>query len=94
MPRYFNILALFDDFTTDISLVYDEGRLRIVKGKYNYIGNPSRIVRYRFSKELIEELLSSKWREKPIEEIKPLINEFQQPYEKFYFSKHPKKNDG
>jgi len=58
------------------------------------VGNPSRIVRYRFSKELIEELLSSKWWEKPIEEIKPLINEFQQPYEKFYFSKHPKKNDG
>lgn len=58
------------------------------------VGNPSRIVRYRFSKELIEELLASKWWEKSIEEIKPMISEFQQPYEKFYFSKHPKKNDG
>ena len=58
------------------------------------VGNPARIVRYRFSKEVIEELLASKWWEKSIEKIKPMVSEFQQPYEKFYFSKHPKKNDG
>lgn len=38
MSRYFNTLSLSNDFTADISLVYDEGRLRIVKGKYNSYG--------------------------------------------------------
>ena len=46
------------------------------------VGNPARVVRYRFSKELIEELLASRWWEKDIDELEPDIEEFQQPYEK------------
>ena len=46
------------------------------------VGNPARVVRYRFSKEIIDELLASKWWEKDINELKPHIDEFQQPYEK------------
>jgi len=42
------------------------------------VGNPARIVRFRFSKEVIQELLDSKWWEKSIEELKPHIREFQQ----------------
>lgn len=45
------------------------------------VGNPARVVRYRFSKGVIEELLASKWWEKSIEEILPHIDEFQRPYE-------------
>lgn len=41
------------------------------------IGNPSRIVRYRFPNEIIEELLASRWWEKSIEELKPHLREFQ-----------------
>ena len=44
------------------------------------VGNPARIVRYRFSKEVIDELLASKWWEKSIEEIRPTIHEYQKPY--------------
>jgi hypothetical protein len=51
------------------------------------VGNPARVVRYRFSKEVIESLLESKWWEKDIEEILPDIKEYQQPYEKLYFNK-------
>jgi virginiamycin A acetyltransferase len=40
------------------------------------VGNPSRVVRFRFSKEIIEELIASRWWEKSIEEIKPGIGEF------------------
>jgi virginiamycin A acetyltransferase len=46
------------------------------------IGNPGRVVRYRFSKETIDELLASRWWEKDIEHLKENIEEFQQPYEK------------
>lgn len=42
-------------------------------------GHPGRVVRYRFSKEKIAELLEEKWWEKPLEELD--INEFQQPIE-------------
>jgi acetyltransferase-like isoleucine patch superfamily enzyme len=42
------------------------------------VGNPARIVRFRFSKEVIQELLDSKWWEKSIEELKPHIRDFQQ----------------
>jgi tetrahydrodipicolinate N-succinyltransferase len=45
------------------------------------IGNPGRVVRYRFSKEIIEKLLASRWWEKDVEQIDN-IEEFQQPYEK------------
>ena len=51
------------------------------------VGNPARIVRYRFSKEVIEKLLEEKWWEKDIDEILPDLNEYQQPYEKLYFDK-------
>ena len=50
------------------------------------VGNPARIVRYRFSKETIEKLLASKWWEKDIDELKPHLKEFQQPYEQLYHS--------
>jgi acetyltransferase-like isoleucine patch superfamily enzyme len=42
------------------------------------VGNPARIVRYRFAKDVIDELLKSKWWEKSIEELKSHILEFQQ----------------
>jgi acetyltransferase-like isoleucine patch superfamily enzyme len=45
------------------------------------VGNPARIVRYRFSKEAIEELLESKWWEKSKEELKPDLEEYCKPYE-------------
>lgn len=48
------------------------------------VGHPARLVQYRFPKEIIEELLSSKWWEYPIEEIhSSKMNEFTQPYEKY-----------
>lgn len=46
------------------------------------VGSPARVVRYRFSREVIDELIESRWWEKSIEEIKPNIGEYQQPYEK------------
>ena len=54
------------------------------------VGNPARVVRYRFPKEIIDELLASRWWEKSIEEIKPHIKELQQPYEKLYFDRKAK----
>jgi acetyltransferase-like isoleucine patch superfamily enzyme len=45
------------------------------------VGHPSRIVRYRFSKPLINELLKSKWWEKSIDELLPDIESFQKPLE-------------
>lgn len=51
------------------------------------VGHPARIVRYRFPKEVIDELLASKWWEKDIEDIKPDIKEYQQPYEVLYHSR-------
>ncbi len=56
------------------------------------VGNPARVVRYRFSKEVIEELLASKWWEKDIDELKPYLSEFQQPYEEFLRTQ--RKNEG
>ena len=57
------------------------------------VGNPARVVRYRFPKEIIEALITSKWWEQDIKQIKPFIEEFQQPYEKLYFSKGRKKEE-
>ena len=51
------------------------------------VGNPARVVRYRFSQAVIDELLASKWWEKDIDELKPHLKEFQQHYEEFYLSK-------
>lgn len=45
------------------------------------VGNPARVVRYRFSKEKIEELLESKWWEKSLEELAPAFAEFTRPFE-------------
>lgn len=45
------------------------------------VGNPARVVRFRFSEQLIKELLASKWWNKSINEIRPFINEFQKPFE-------------
>lgn len=42
------------------------------------VGNPARVVRYRFEKDVIAELLKSKWWEKSMEELKPHMLEFQQ----------------
>jgi acetyltransferase-like isoleucine patch superfamily enzyme len=51
------------------------------------VGNPARVVRYRFSKEVIEELLLSRWWEKSLEELKPSLSSFQRPYEKEILNK-------
>ena len=42
------------------------------------VGNPARVVRFRFPKEVIEELMASRWWDKPIEELE--LSEFCQPY--------------
>lgn len=44
------------------------------------VGNPARIVRYRFPNKVIEELLESRWWEKDIEELKSCLHEFNSPY--------------
>lgn len=45
------------------------------------VGYPARVVRYRFSKEMIEELLASRWWEKPLAELLLKIEDFQRPLE-------------
>ena len=35
------------------------------------VGNPGRVVRFRFSKETIDTLLNSKWWNKPLDELDP-----------------------
>lgn len=45
------------------------------------VGHPCRIVRYRFSRSTLQELLDSKWWEKSIEELKPELDSFQHPLE-------------
>ncbi len=44
------------------------------------VGNPARVVRYRFSQEVIDRLLEEKWWEKDIDELKDKPEYFQ-PYE-------------
>jgi virginiamycin A acetyltransferase len=41
-------------------------------------GNPAQIIRYRFPKKVIDDLLASKWWEKPIEQLD--IADFNRPY--------------
>ncbi len=41
------------------------------------VGNPGRVVRFRFSEDRIKELLAEKWWEKDIEELVPRMEEFQ-----------------
>ena len=50
------------------------------------VGYPASIVRYRFPNEIIKKLFEEKWWEKDIEQIKPNIKEYQQPYEAFFHS--------
>lgn len=45
------------------------------------VGNPGRVVRYRFSKEIIEELLASKWWKKPLTDLLPDMDKYQAPIE-------------
>ncbi len=46
------------------------------------VGNPARVVRYRFSPETIKKLLEERWWEKDIEDLLPEIETFFGPYEK------------
>lgn len=41
------------------------------------VGNPARVVRYRFPDHVINDLLKSSWWDEPIEELGKSINEFQ-----------------
>ncbi|MBD3343445.1 MAG: antibiotic acetyltransferase [Chitinivibrionales bacterium] len=41
------------------------------------VGNPARVVRYRFTPEKIESLLASKWWEHPIEQLAGHVEEYQ-----------------
>jgi serine acetyltransferase len=42
-------------------------------------GNPARTIRYRFSKEMITELLRERWWEKSIDELNSYLWRFQYP---------------
>ena len=46
------------------------------------VGNPSRVVRYRFSEEAIKKLLEEKWWEKSMEVLEINFDEYTGPYEK------------
>lgn len=43
------------------------------------VGNPGRVVRYRFSPETIEKLLAERWWERDIEDLAPEILRFDRP---------------
>ena len=43
------------------------------------VGNPGRVVRYRFSPETIRSLLEERWWDKDIEELRPEIGAFDHP---------------
>lgn len=43
------------------------------------VGNPGRVVRYRFSPEVIATLLQEKWWEKDIEDLASFIHDFDRP---------------
>jgi acetyltransferase-like isoleucine patch superfamily enzyme len=45
------------------------------------VGNPSRVVRYRFSRRTIDELLQTKWWDRSIDELMPDLGSFQRPLE-------------
>lgn len=45
------------------------------------VGNPARIVRYRFDPGTIERLLAEKWWERDIEEIRPNLGEYSRAYD-------------
>jgi serine acetyltransferase len=45
------------------------------------VGNPARVVDFRFSKETIEKLITSKWWQKPLQDLLPEYDKFQKPLE-------------
>lgn len=45
------------------------------------IGNPGRIVKYRFSEDAIRRLLDERWWDKDIDELLTSIGDFQKPFE-------------
>jgi virginiamycin A acetyltransferase len=45
------------------------------------VGNPARVVRYRFSEDVIDSLLRSEWWEKDPHELKSVAGQFQVPYQ-------------
>jgi acetyltransferase-like isoleucine patch superfamily enzyme len=44
------------------------------------VGNPARVVRYRFSQDTIDTLQESRWWEKSIDQLQPEIEEYLKPY--------------
>lgn len=44
------------------------------------VGNPARIVRYRFDADTIAQLLQERWWEKDIEDLKDSLDDFTRPY--------------
>ncbi|SDL77571.1 Hexapeptide repeat of succinyl-transferase [Tessaracoccus oleiagri] len=45
------------------------------------VGNPGRVVRYRFSPETIERLLAERWWDTDVEDLKSRMHEFEAPFE-------------
>lgn len=45
------------------------------------LGNPARVIKYRFSKEVIARLLEEKWWERDLSELAGRVGEFQSPLE-------------
>lgn len=45
------------------------------------VGNPGRVVRYRFSRDTIERLLQERWWEQDIDQLAPSISTFDRPLE-------------
>lgn len=46
------------------------------------VGNPGRVVRYRFPPETIEYLLAESWWDRDIEDLRPEISDFDRPYQR------------
>lgn len=44
------------------------------------VGNPGRIIRYRFSKETIEKIMQEKWWYKDIEQLRANLDDFTRPF--------------
>lgn len=44
------------------------------------VGNPARVVRYRFDPDTIAGLLAEKWWEKDIDQLRPHLDEYTRPY--------------
>jgi virginiamycin A acetyltransferase len=53
------------------------------------VGNPSRVVRFRFPQEIIDRLLAEKWWEKDMDEVVPNLSEYQQPFEPWFYEHNP-----